>query len=176
MQAQFSAEDVEIIYENRVVASGRKQENEVCRMLFKTIKSENTDEVNAAITDLSVWHERLGHVGKRAICELVKQGLVSGVKLTDKSDVFCEPCQLGKAHRKPFNQNSKKVKTVPGEMIHTDVCGPMSVQSLGGSRYFLTFKDDASDYRHVYFLKQKSEVFGKFKIFETHREQIRKFN
>lgn len=105
-------------------------------------------------------------MGKRAICELVKQGLVSGVKLTDKSDVFCEPCQLGKAHRKPFNRNTERVKTVPGEKFHTDVCGSISEQSPAGSRYFLIFKDDASRYRHVYFLKQKSEVFGKFKIFE----------
>lgn len=166
MQAHFDGEDVEIFFKNRVVASGRKQDNQVCRMPFKSVKPDRTDEVNAATTNLSVWHERLGHVGKRAICELVKQGLASGVKLTDKSDIFCEPCQLGKDHRKPFNRKSEKVKTVPGEMFHTDVCGPMSVTSPGGSRYFLTFKDDASDYRHAYFLKQKSEVFGKFKVFE----------
>ena len=26
------------------------------------------------------------------------------------------------------------------EIIHTDVCGPMSVQARGGYRYFLTFR------------------------------------
>lgn len=33
-------------------------------------------------------------------------------------------------------------------------------------RYFLTFKDDASDYRHVFFIRHKSDVFEKFKEFE----------
>ena len=30
------------------------------------------------------------------------------------------------------------------EIIHTDVCGPMSVEARGGYRYFLTFTDDLS--------------------------------
>lgn len=48
--------------------------------------------------------------------------------------------------------------------IHTDVCGPMSVDSLG-ARFFLTFRDDATGYRHVYFIKHKSDVFDEFKKF-----------
>lgn len=51
-------------------------------------------------------------------------------------------------------------------MFHTDTCGKVSVESLGRKRYFLTFKDDASGYRHVYFLRDKSDVFEKFKEFE----------
>ena len=30
------------------------------------------------------------------------------------------------------------------EIIHTDVCGPMSVEAHGGYRYFLTFTCDLS--------------------------------
>ena len=45
-------------------------------------------------------------------------------------------------------------------------CGPMSTVSVGGSRYFSTCKDEATGYRHVYLMKQKSEVYAKFKIFE----------
>lgn len=50
-------------------------------------------------------------------------------------------------------------------MIHTDVCGPMQVNSLGGSRYYLLFKDDYSHFRFVYFIKEKSEVAEKLKSF-----------
>jgi len=42
----------------------------------------------------------------------------------------------------------------------------MSEASIGGSRYFLLFKDDKSSFRHIYFLKYKSETFDKFKEFE----------
>lgn len=59
---------------NEVVANGLKQTNGVCRMLFKMIKTGSVEEANYAATNLNVWHERLGHVGARAISELVKKG------------------------------------------------------------------------------------------------------
>ena len=62
------------------------------------------------------------------------------------------------------------------EIIHTDVCGPMSVEARGGYRYFLTFTDDLSRYGYVYLMKHKSETlksssnFGvKMKIMVTRR-------
>ena len=51
------------------------------------------------------------------------------------------------------------------EIIHIDVCGPMSVDSRGGYRYFLTFTDDLSRYGYIYLMKDKSETFEKFKQF-----------
>lgn len=57
-------------------------------------------------------------------------------------------------------------------MVHSDVCGPMSVASLGGARYFVTFVDDYTRYSTVYFLRQKSEVFGKFKEFAAEVENV----
>ena len=53
------------------------------------------------------------------------------------------------------------------ELIHNDVCGSMSVESIVGSKYFVTFIDDYSRCCAVYFTKQKSEVFEKFKEFEA---------
>ena len=86
--------------------------------------------------------------------------------MINEKDFFCDACQLGKAHRLPFKTESKEVDTKPGELIHSDVCGPMSETSPGGARYFVTFIDDASGFRYVYFLKQKSEVFERFRNFE----------
>jgi len=28
------------------------------------------------------------------------------------------------------------------ELVHTNVCGPMNLSSIGGNKYFLTFIDD----------------------------------
>ena len=39
----------------------------------------------------------------------------------------------------------------------------MSVESIGGSRYFVSFIDDFSRYTTVYMIKNKSEVLSKFK-------------
>jgi len=43
----------------------------------------------------------------------------------------------------------------------------MSTESLGGARFFVTFKDEASGYRHVYLMKHKADVFECFKKFEV---------
>ena len=44
------------------------------------------------------------------------------------------------------------------EIIHTDVCGPISVEARHGYRYFLTFTDDLSRYGYIYFMKHKCEA------------------
>lgn len=48
------------------------------------------------------------------------------------------------------------------DLVHTDLCGPMNVKTLAGSKYLLTFMDDYSRYVCVYFLKDKSGVFDAF--------------
>lgn len=47
--------------------------------------------------------------------------------------------------------------------MHSDVCGPFPTTAYNGSRYYVLFKDDASEYRFIYAIKEKSEVFKKFK-------------
>jgi len=53
------------------------------------------------------------------------------------------------------------------ELVHTDVCGPMNLSSVGGNKYFLTFIDDFSRKTWIYLLKSKDEVFHRFKIFKA---------
>ena len=42
----------------------------------------------------------------------------------------------------------------------------MSEVSVGGSKYFVSFIDDASNFLTVYFLRHKSDVCEKFMEFE----------
>ena len=53
------------------------------------------------------------------------------------------------------------------EIIHTDVCGPMTVEARGRYRYFLTFTDDLRRYGYIYLMKHKSETFEKSKNFRV---------
>ena len=52
-------------------------------------------------------------------------------------------------------------------LIHTDVCGPMSVHARGGFFYFITFIDDYSRYGYLYLIRNKSEAFERFKEFRN---------
>ena len=68
----------------------------------------------------------------------------------------------------PYPKTADYRASKPFELIHSDVCGPMSVSSLGGSRYYVSFIDDYSRYTFIYFMKNKSEVLEKFKEFHTY--------
>lgn len=162
----FLGDLVHIENKNLVVGYGVAQGNEIYRMAFKTKCTKNVNEANAAKTDSRVWHERLDHVNGRAMRKLVKDNLISGVDCSESAENFCGSCQEGKSHRKTFRKIRVRAETVPGELIHTNVCGPMSVESPGGARFLLIFKDDATNFRHVYFLKHKSDVLEKFKKFD----------
>ena len=72
---------------------------------------------------------------------------------------------MGKNIRKPFPQSDHKSKE-PLDLVHSDVCIPMSVHSFSGYSYYVTFVDDYSKKSWIYFLKAKSEVFERFREFK----------
>lgn len=114
----------------------------------------------AAVSLLSEWHERLGHQS----LDYVKKVLTDNNIQFQNDKQQCVACLQGKIHRLPFIE-STRFTSKPLELVHSDVCGPMEVESVGGSRYFLLLKDDFTNFRFVYFLKCKSEVPSKFKQF-----------
>ena len=83
-------------------------------------------------------------------------------------------CARGKNNKNPFPKRETKIKGAL-ELIHFDVCGPIPSTSLSGYEYYVTFIDDYSRKTWIYFLKTKSEMFGKFKEFkaliENHSEK-----
>ena len=68
----------------------------------------------------------------------------------------------GKLHKMPFPKKGRTRAAVPLGLVYSNVCGPMSTQSVSGAKYFLIFVDDKTHYMWMYFLKYKSEVFSNF--------------
>ena len=118
-----------------------------------------------------LWHCRLGHIGVKRMKKLHADGILESLDA-------CEPCLMGKMTKTPFS-GTKERATDLLEIIHTDVCDPMSVKARGKYRYFLIFIDDLSRYGYIYLMKHKSETFEKFKEFqsevENHRNKKIKF-
>ena len=69
----------------------------------------------------------------------------------------CESCLEGKMTKRSFSAKGTKAKE-PLQLVHSDVCGPVSVQARGGFEYFVTFIDDYSRYGYVYLMQRKSET------------------
>ena len=57
--------------------------------------------------------------------------------------------------RKPLKSLTHTQSKYKLELINNDVCGPLQVESIGGSRYFATSIDDYSRNVSVYFTKQQ---------------------
>ena len=74
--------------------------------------------------------------------------------------------------RKSLSQNRVNRTTRPYETVHSDVCGPIQVESKGGRKYMLTFTDDFLRYTTAYFIKSKSKVLSKFMEFDALPSQI----
>ena len=111
-----------------------------------------------------LWHCRLGHIGVKRMKKLHKDGFLES--LGYESFDACEPCLLCKMTKTPFSETMEQATDLL-EIIHTDVCDPMSVEACCGYHYFLTFTHDLSRYGYMYLKKHKSETFEKFKEFQT---------
>ncbi len=51
--------------------------------------------------------------------------------------------------------------------MHLNLCQLLSISSLFGSKYFITFIDDFIKKNWVLFLKKKFETMDKFKLFKA---------
>ena len=111
-----------------------------------------------------LWHCRMGHINEKRVKKLIKNGTISPFDY--ESFGTCESCLIGKMTRISFKGIGMRAADLLG-LIHTDVCGPMSITARDGYRYFITFTDDLSRYGYVYLMKHKSESFEKFKEFQN---------
>ncbi|KAL0288391.1 UNVERIFIED_CONTAM: hypothetical protein Sradi_7098500 [Sesamum radiatum] len=92
-------------------------------------KSKVNDHENEQI-----WHARLGHISKDRIRRLVDS---KNLEIDDLNHLpTCESCLKGKMTNGLL------------DLVHTDVCGPLSTPARGGFSYFITFTDDHSWYEN----------------------------
>lgn len=113
------------------------------------------------------WHRRMGHLNYQSLMRL-RNGAADGIDFTDDKNALenCETCAMGKQARLPFEKSENR-STELLQLIHSDLCGPMENESIGRSRYMLTFIDDFSKKVFCYFLRQKSDAFEKFTEFKA---------
>ncbi|RVW81914.1 Retrovirus-related Pol polyprotein from transposon TNT 1-94 [Vitis vinifera] len=114
-----------------------------------------------------LWHRRLGHISRERIERLVKEGILQNLDFTDFH--VCVNCIKGKQ-----TKHTKKGATRSNELleiIHTDICGPLSIPCFTGEKYFITFIDDLSRYGYVYLMHEKSQAIDIFEMFITEVER-----
>ena len=146
---------------SKLVATGTQVGKEPYLMDIEAVSPITTPKQSlTASISLNIWHRRFGHVHNGAIQKMSASGHVDGLNLdATKGDPSpCEGCAFGKSHLQSFPTEGRTRGTAIGDLVYTDVCGPMSVASPGGSRYFIVLKDDFTGFRSLYFMKQKSKA------------------
>lgn len=114
-----------------------------------------------------LWHLRYGHLNFGGLQTLHKKNMVDGLPKISDSHKVCETCVVGKQPRGSFPQTTLSRAKAALELIHSDICGPITPTSNGGKRYLITFIDDLTRKTWIYFLTVKSEAFTVFKSFKT---------
>lgn len=117
----------------------------------------------AALPNLEGWHQRLGHLNVQAVKTLIP------ISDRDSNNAFSRACSIciHSKQQQKFARLPVQRASQPFELVHSDMCGPITVPSHGGARYFIVYIDDYSRYTWVYFLSDKSAttVTAKFQEF-----------
>ena len=144
-------------------------------MLVKSVRSRNrlykvTMEVESTkclqlekVSDSALWHSRLGHVGIDAMKTMMNKEMVTGMPSLSIEKETCVSCLMGKQTRASFPKSTTYRATHILELLHGDLCEPISPSTAGGSRYIFVLIDDHSRYMWTIILKEKSEAFDRLK-------------
>lgn len=130
------------------------------------------------------WHRRLGHLSYKYMHEMLQHKLADGFNIQHLNDYpsrsklesfpSCGICPIAKAHRLPFPSSTtsraedEKQTTGLLDLVHMDICGPITPATKGGARYFLPITEDSSRRRDTFLLKTKgsAEVLEHFKVYK----------
>jgi hypothetical protein len=138
--------------------------------LYRLLEQNEEALVHDEVNPNELWHRRYAHINYQALPFLKK--MVEGIpELQSTHEGICKGCALGKNIKKSFPSSNNRSKEIL-DLIHSDVCGPMPVKSLGGSLYYVIFIDDYSRKTWLYLLKTKDEVFSKFQEFKAEIENL----
>jgi len=157
----FEADGAAIIDKDKKIAL-KADQNASELYYLRTTPIENNanaewnNETTVKLSTAEVWHRKMGHLNYRDLIKCSRVNAMLGMQISDHpNETDCEVCARAKMVKSPFPRKSNRNSEIL-EIVHSDVCGPMCTESIGKSRYFVTFIDDASRWCEIKFLRQKS--------------------
>ena len=88
---------------------------------------------------------------------------------------LCKNCQIGKMGKTSFKSKNYQSEEVL-EIFHTNLCGPIGIESYSGENFFILFFDDYSRMMILMYLQEKSKAFQKFKWYLARVEKRQERN
>ena len=141
-------------------------ENEFSRAFVGQLKAGHDSNSRSGY----LWHRRFGHIDKNALSFIGRNTLIDGLpRLISDFPNICPDCEVAKQFRRPFKQSESHGKYGLLDLIHSDLCGPMQVQSRHGNRYYDIYIDDYSRICHCICFKTKD---GQASAFFDYKQKI----
>jgi hypothetical protein len=125
------------------------------------------DETNL----MNVLHLRFGHASDRTIKAMFKHGMVKYFpditydKIKHLSSTPCKFCALGTLTRRPSKSFGDIGDLRPMQIVCSDIVGKISSKNKKFEFYFSLFVDKATNYRAVYIMNTKDQIFDMIKRF-----------
>ncbi len=166
----FSVDREKIVAIAKRNATSGLYEFESSTMMHSTRSASPQVKTVAKREDITKWHRRLVHANVRTLKSMHK--FATGMPKMKGNLKSCHPCHLGKAKRKTFDSHFKGT-TGPGEVVHSDVAGPMPTSHYG-NKYFVTFTDQFSRFTHAVSIPRKADVPDVYEMYKETSE-VRKF-
>ncbi|XP_070057518.1 uncharacterized protein [Nicotiana tomentosiformis] len=133
---------------------------------FESLHNGNLTFLSAIDDDVELWHRRLGHASFSLLNKLAKKDLVRGLpKSRFKDHKVCDACVRGKQDKSSFRPKNEVSTSMPLDLLHMDLCGPIRVPSRGGKKYIFVIVDDYSRFTWTLFLRTKDKTFPVFVAF-----------
>jgi hypothetical protein len=140
------------------------RENNLYRLTIKLVQ----DLLHDTIILSELLHKRLAHINYRSLPTLWK--MVRGLpEIQIQHKGVCKGFSLGKNVKGSFSRSDNRSKEIL-DLIHSDVCGPMTITYLNEYLYYVLFIDDHSQKNWIYFLKNKDGVLEKIQEFKAQIE------
>ena len=99
-------------------------------LLYELCTKSNFALMHETSDSNEIWHRRLGHIKFHALTSMEKL-VTRMLKLSHIHNESCKGCALGKNAKKSFTHSLSKTIDVL-ELVHFDLCGPISLASIGG--------------------------------------------
>lgn len=97
---------------------------------------------------------------------LKENEMVKGIPDLIEPESVCPQCQMGKQHKENMSKQRNWRATRKLKLVHSDLCGPITLESNSKMRSFISFIDDFNRKCWIYFLAEKSSAFEVFKRFK----------
>ena len=104
--------------------------------LYKASEDSTHALVHHTVDPCELWHRRFGNLRWKTLLGLQK--MVTGMpEVSPKHDGICKGCALGNNTKKSFSRSKNRSKGIL-DLIHSDICGPMSSPSLRVGVYIMS--------------------------------------